>query len=79
MINRSSLFLSLSFCLASSMFAGYAADTDSQDVSFDKPVQIPEAFRLTVRRAKALAPSVAQFQLQFRGTILLRLLIVIVL
>lgn len=43
MINRSSLFLSLSFCLASSMFAGYAADTDSQDVSFDKPVQIPEA------------------------------------
>lgn len=40
---RSSSVFSLCLLLASSAFAGAAGDLDSQDVSFDKPVQIPEA------------------------------------
>jgi hypothetical protein len=42
MLRRSCLLLSLSMVPAACLFAA-AADTDTQDISFDKPVQIPEA------------------------------------
>lgn len=40
MLARSTVFLSLSLLIAATVFAG---EPDTQEVSFDKPVQIPEA------------------------------------
>jgi hypothetical protein len=40
---RSALLFSLSLLVATGAFAAAAGDPDTQEVSFDKPVQIPEA------------------------------------